>query len=310
MNKYAHLGGAMALVALMSLASAPAHAGNGKDALKLMPADTALVLSVNSRSLGKSKMAKDAFATLSQSGDVSSMQTKLLKDAGVDITKDIDTAVIGIAGNVEKSERVVMVIEGRFDQVKLVKFFKSEGKSFAKKQHGAMTYYVVDDDNEFAFLGNYFVATPKGGITDVLDRHLGQGKSAQKNRALMRLIKNSHTKKQIWMAMVMTPSMRKEIAAEAGGHSINTAIVGINMGKNLDMSMRLGASDGKAASAMAAALRAKVAEMAKEPSMSLVGLTDTFKNMTVKSTGKNVDASLSVSGNSVQQILGILQGML
>ena len=61
---------------------------------------------------------------------------------------------------------------------------------------------------------------------------------------------------------------------------------------------------------MAAAFRAAVAEMAKEPSMSLIGMSDTLKNMTIKSSGSNVDCTLSVSASSVQQILGMLQSLL
>lgn len=310
MSKYPHLGGALALLALLSLASAHAHAGSGKDALKLMPRDTTMVLSINTKSLSKSKLAKKTFATLAQGGDVSIAKTKLLEDAGVDLDKDVDTVVIGIAGDLEKSERIVLVVEGRFDEAKMTKFFKAESKKFARQKHNSDTYYIVDDDNEFAFIGNYFVATPKGGITGVLDRHQGKGKSARQNRSLMRLLKNGQTKKQLWMGLVLTASMRKEIAAEASGHTMNTAIIGMNMNKNLDLSMRMGVSDAKAASAMATALRAQVAELAKEPSMSLVGLADTFKTMTIKSTGSNVDASATVSAASVQQILGIAQSML
>ena len=310
MNKSLSLGGALALVVHLSLASAPAHAGDGKDTLKLMPRDTALVLSIDAGGLRKSKLAKQTFSTLTQGSDVADAKGKLIKGAGVDIDKDIDTVVVSIAGDLEKSERIVLFVEGRFDEAKLVKFFKAESKSFARKKHDGITYYAIDDDNEFAFLGKYFVATPKGGITDVLDRHQGKGSSASQNGELKKLLKTGHSKKQVFLAMVLTASMRKEIAAETGGHSMDTAIVGMDMAKNLDVSMRLGASDATAASALATKLRATVAEMAKEPSMSLVGLADTFKNMTIQSSGNDVDCSLSVSASSVQQMLGIIQSLL
>lgn len=309
MNKYVNLGGAIALGAFFLLASGTAHAGNGKDALKLMPRDTTVVLSLDTRDLTRSKLAKDSFAALSQGSDVSDMRSKM-QAAGIDFEKDIDTVVVSVAGDPDKADRILLFMEGRFDQKQMLKSLKAEGKTFANAKHNGAEYFIIDGDSEVAFVGKYFVAAPKGGITGVLDRARGTGKTAAQNRSLKRLARSSHSKKDIWMAMVLTASMRKEIASEAGGHSINTVVIGMDMKNDLDVAMRLGTSDGKAASALAAAFRAAVAEMAKEPSLSIVGLGTAFKNMTIKSTGTNVDVSISVSANSVQQMLSIVQNVL
>ena len=308
MNTHKYLAGAAVLLGALSLSSAPAYAGNGLDLLTLMPQDTAMVMSADARALSGSKLAKDIFNTLGKGGKLSEFDAKMAA-AGVDPARDIATVAIGMAGDFETSDNMVVVLEGRFNSAKIVASVKKESTNFAKKSHQGTTYYQTDD-SEMTFVGGRLVATPKGKITAVIDRSKGKAKSARDNKGLMALAKSSYSKRNLWAVIVLTAEMRKDIANETGGHAIETVVMGIDLQTDLSIHASMGASDKTGANALATVIKAARDEAAKDPSMSMMGLDAPLRTMTVAVNGKNVDIVLTVPAAPLQTILGMVGGML
>lgn len=308
MKKLSSLVGAFIFFSLLASSSSPADAEPGKDALALLPEDTALVLSVDIKSMSRSQLAKDIFAFATRSGDIVETQKRLQEEAKLDLSKDVDSVVIGVAGDIEQAERLVILARGRFDKAKVAGFLKKDAGSSTQKQHRGVTYHALSDGTEFAFIGAYFVATPKGGLSKIIDIHRGKAASAKKNGQLTALTGKGHTKSNMWMAVVLSDAMRQEIAREAGGHSMNAVVAGIDVATDMEVSALMLASDAKAAQALAAMLTSAGQEMAKESSMQMFGLGDAFNKMKVASKDTAVTVELTIPGASLQQLLPVLQG--
>lgn len=301
-NKHRHLAAIVTLVGLISIPLMPAHAGDGLNAFGLLTRDTALVVAADVSRLSKSQAAVSIFSALAQDSEFAEMKAKLSKGADVDLSRDVDTLVLAMAGDIEKKERIVMIAEGRFNAAKVTAFLKKDAKSFAAKKHAKTPYYLIDDDNELAFLGTFMVMTPKGGMSRVIDTHQGNVESLRKNAVFMSLVKRPQHKKSLWFALNLPANMRKEIASDTGGHSVDSAILGIDMANDVALSMNLVTSNKKAASAIATVFRDASAEMAKDPSLATIGLADSFKGMSVREHDTAIDVSISIPAASVQQL--------
>jgi hypothetical protein len=301
------LAGVLAFCGIIAMNNTPAEADSRADALELLPDDTAFVLSVDVKSMSKSTVAKELFAFVTKSGDIAQTQKRLLEEAKLDLTKDVDSLVIGLAGDIQKAEHIVFLARGRFDKSKVTSFLKKDATSFTQKQHRGINYYALSDDTEFAFMGSYFVATPKGGMMKVIDLHRGKAKSAGKNSRLAALVGKGYTKSNVWLAVVLTDAMRQEIASETGGHSMDAVVAGIDIATDVNITTLLLASDAKGAEALATMFTSAAKEMAREPSLQMFGLSDTFNKMKVAWKDTEVTVEMTIPGASLLQLLPVLQ---
>ncbi len=308
-KQHRHLVAAIAATGLLALVSVSVHADDGTDAFRFLPKDTALVLSADVPRLGKSSAAGALFNAVANDSDFAEVNTKLTS-AGVNLARDIDSVVLAMAGDIENKERIVLVIKGRLDATKVLAFLKKDAQKSAVKKHLSTSYYLLDDDNEVAFIDGYLVSTPKGGMTRVIDVYKGKATSVRKNPRFIKLARRNQHKSALWIALDLPRDLRKQIAGEADGHSINSVIVGVDMTKEVNLSMSMVTSSQKTARALALKLRDASTNMAKDPALVMVGLSESFKRMTVKESGVAIDVTISISSATVQQVLTVLKSSL
>jgi hypothetical protein len=293
--------GALALVSAVSLPGAPALADDGKAALRLMPEDTAMVLTANIDRIKKSPLAQKLLKTAIQRGDVGKALDELRAKAGLDIERDIRTLSMGMPGDFEKSERFWMIVEGRFDKAKITAVARKEA-SFKRLKHQGVDYAQVDKDTEMAFLGRYLVVTTKGAMPAIIDAHRGKTRTAAQNAALMALIKKGDTSRDMWGAFVIPSEMRKDIAKETQGHSIDAVMATLDIRTGVAMKLHMDTSSSTAASAIATMMRAGRDQIAKQPEMEAMGLGSALKSMKVETKDARLGLSLDISAADLEKL--------
>lgn len=294
--------GALALVATLSLPCAPALAGNGKAALRLMPEDTALVLTGNLDRIKKSPLAQKIFKAAMQRGDAGKTLDELRAKAGLDIERDIRTVSMGMPGDFEKSERFWMIAEGRFDKARITAVASKEATSFKRMKHRGVGYAQVDGDTEIAFLGRYLVVTTKGVMPAIIDAHRRKARTAAHNAGLMALIKQGDTSKDMWAAFVIPTELRQQIAKETQGHSIDAVMASVDIRTGVAVKLHMDTSSSTAASAIATMVRAGRDQIAKQPEMAAVGLGSAIKSMSIDASDARLAMSLDISAADLEKL--------
>jgi hypothetical protein len=299
---------ALALVTAASLPGAPALADDGKAALRLMPEDTAMVLTANVDRIKKSPLAQKMLKTAMQRGDVGKTLGELRAKAGVDIERDVRTLSMGMPGDFEKSERFWMIAEGRFDKTKIIAAAKKEG-SFKRMKHQGVDYARVDKDTEIAFLGRYLVVTTKGVMPAIIEAHRGKARTAAQNPALMALIKKGDTSRDMWGAFVIPSELRKQIAKETQGHSIDAVMATLDIRTGVAVKLHMDTSSSTAASAIATMIRAGRDQIAKQPELGAMGLGSALKSMQVETRDARLDLNLDISAADLEKLGRLLPAL-
>lgn len=246
---------AIALLSLVSLASAPAHAGDGQRALKLLPRNTSLVAAWNVARSRLSPVGGQFIDLLADGHIISGTVQRLRKRMGLDWNRDVDTVVLSLGAEASPGAQLVMLIEGRLDQQKLVAAAQKE-PGFRGLIHRGVDYYQTSKA-EIAFLDGYWITTRRGAMTRIIDASRGQSASVRNNKTLMQLLQSVNVGTDLWCVANLPKRMRQDIARETGSWSIHTMSASVDLKKRVRARMRLGLSDQAAVIEVGAWLRAK-----------------------------------------------------
>ena len=288
------------LVVLLGLLRAEAHAGNGMSLLGTLPEGTSLVATWNmarSRLGPAGTMLIDA---VSQNPRLDAVLQKLPTRAGIDWQRDVDTVVLGLVGDFAKSGRFVLMIEGQAAHDKLAAAVR-KGKGFAARQHQGITYYQRGQ-LELAVMGGHWVIARKGVMTRVIAVFQGKAPSVERNRALMRMLRSGDLTQDLWSAFVVPKRVREEIAAEAGGATVEQGMVSVDFEdfhKQVRARVRLGMSSRAAVVALGSVLRVKGSQ---DETIAAMGLTQAVRTMTVSRKDNNLDLTLKPVRTDVKKL--------
>lgn len=288
------------LVALM-FAAQPAHAGDGRSALRLLPRDTAIVLTVNASKARTSVLGRQLLAKLIERVEVAGV---LQRDAGLDMNRDIDTVVFAMAGDFERTQRFVLAVEGRFDREKLLALVQRESASFAKKEHAGTTYALVDGDVEMGFVGNYLVLAHAGEMTKVLDAHGGKQAGGDQG-VLGALVRSGDTQGSLWLAVLVPESMKSTIAKQTEGHSIHTAFASAVLTTGITLKVRMKTSSANAATAIALLLRGTAKDAASDPMYQKLGLDTAIGGMAVSTAEAHINVAVELSALQLAKLYSL-----
>ncbi|MCG8420427.1 MAG: hypothetical protein MJE77_21040 [Proteobacteria bacterium] len=284
-------------------ASTGGPAGGGTDALRLLPANTALVITWNVRRTGRSAAGRAIVAALLRSGEIAEKAAKLRTRAGLSIERDIDTAIVAMADDFAQSRDIAVVLGGRFAESAVITAARQASSSFASARHRGAVYYVLDGDTALAFLDGYLVITPKDTMVEIIDVYRGTSRSAVSTSALTTLLPRGPTGSDLWAVFVIPAKLRADIARDTGGHSVEAVMAKVDMQSGLSLRIRLHLSSRQAASAVAVLLRKSAADAAGTPELAALGLARPLSSASVQQTGSRLDVQLDVPRGTVDKIV-------
>ncbi len=299
----AHVVGAAVLVAGLVLAQ-PAQAGNGRSALARLPADTAMVLTINVDRAKGSGMFKDVLAMAKKNADTAKGLDLLKAQAQFDVAKDLKTVVIGFDKDFQTNEHAVLVVEGNFDAKKIMAFAKTTAK-VASAKHRGVSYYKVDNDAEVMFGKGYMIMTKGGHMDRVIDTQKSR-KSITSNKAFMRHYKGADTGKDFWFVGLVPASAKNQMM----GMNLDAIVASVNIAKGLVAKIRLAAADAATAQSMATMMQAGLAQGSSDATIKSLGLGDAIKKVTIKANAANVNVGVNLNDAELAKIKGLLKSFM
>ncbi|MEM9491646.1 MAG: hypothetical protein AAGC55_21045 [Myxococcota bacterium] len=295
------------LIAVIAL-GAPAQAGDGVAVLGYLPENTALVVTMNLDRARQTARGKRFITAMLGSDRAAQTIDNLRKQSGIAIERDLSTLVLAMAEDFEQSEDIYVAMQGRIDREDITAKAMSQARSFHAKKHRGVAYLTIDDETALAFIGRDLVATPVKTVTRVIDTYRGRVRSATRNARLMAMVQDARTRSDIWAAFVVPDKLRREIAQEAGGHSVHSVMARLDLKSGFAVQIRMEASSAAAASAIATLLRLTASDIAKRPRVVKYGLTTAVQTMKVRQSKRSIVAELTVPARDLATLEQALAG--
>jgi hypothetical protein len=304
------LAGGIALALALLLATPTASAGNGKNALANLPKDTAMVFAMNVDRVKKSPLFQDVVKLAKNNPDFAKGIDLLKAEASFDMTRDVKTVVLGAAADFEQSKKGVLLMEGKFNAKKFVSFAKKNAKSINIGKHRKVAYYTLDGEAEVAFLGKYIAVSPKGNMPNVIDVYKGKAASIKKNKLFMAKFADTNVSKDFWTVILLPDEVKKQMAPQLGGNSIDAMMAAIDVQKGLATDIRLAAATAAGATAIVTMIKMGLGMAANAPELKAMGLANVVSNIKVKQTKANVDLSIKLTPTELTKIKTMVQALL
>lgn len=297
---------------LLSLFMAgPVLAQDGKAALKHIPKETMLVVSINLKRLKGSKLYKDALGMVMADPSAKADFDKLKDATGFDIEKDLDGLVIAAAADFEESEQFLLIAKGQFDEKKFIEFAKAEGAEIKTAEHGGVTYYDVDDEAGMAFTDGYLVIGPKPALKAAIDTKGGKMDSVEKSAGLAAMFGAVDTSKDLWFAMELPESLRKEFGRELPmGSDVEKVWGALDLNAGLKLDITIGTAKEDTAAQLVQLATEGLKEAAADPNVAQLGLDKAISQTKVKQDGKNLTVNIKLSEEELDKIKGMLGAMM
>jgi len=205
---------ALALGAV-AFAAAPARAA---EVDVLTPPDAQLIMSFNLRQLVDSPLAKKKgyVQKLKDLLDAEPQSKEVLKAIGLDPFKDIESMTIAMPipeNPGAQPEKALIIVRGNFDQDKIEAAIMKEPKVKTSKEGTRTVFEMKGDKDKETIFGtfvnkNAIVAAPTKAY--LLNAIKG---GAKPNAALAKSIGGATGKESMWMGVILTEDMKKQVAA-------------------------------------------------------------------------------------------------
>jgi hypothetical protein len=294
-----------AVAALLVLgAASPVLAGDGKSALQLLPYDTSAIASVNVDRVKTTVVYADALKMVMGSTDIAAGVELMKKQAGFDIDKDVKTFVIGMPDGFDKSDDLIVIVEGTFDQAKLTEMALKAGKT--EVEHKGVKY-LTDSENEMLVLPDKLVIADPGLLTKVIDVHLAKARSVLANPAVMQLVSSGDTSLDAWMAMVVPTTIRGELAKQLGGTAIDGVMASVDVQNGLAARMLLTTPSKADATALSTTISGAVTQLKTDRTFQQLGLAGALNSVAVTQAKSTLELSFVLTATEftiLRQLLG------
>jgi hypothetical protein len=233
---------------------------------KYLPPDTQMVMSFNLRNLMGSQAFQKHFKEQMEKTLRENAQAKKVFEAiNMDPMRDLHTLTMAFsnvkveAGNRRPEMEIFVVAKGKFDVQKIetaMQLFAADGKEkIAVTQMGNRKVFEIKGDDRTMY--GAFVGTDTAVFTDAKDRlqsalERGEGRSGggAMNKEFAKVLDRVDTRKSMWMAMVVPPSI-KELAQNIPQgdvlDKVNGMVMGVNVTDGLTMDMNVYTTDKDAA---------------------------------------------------------------
>lgn len=216
---------AFGLFALAVATAAPAPTpsrSNHAELDRLTPRDAEMVVQINVRQMLQSALVKkhalDPLKLLLQRNDE---VRQLLRAAGLDPLKDIDTIGLSTSGNPMMGGKLVVVMRGDFAPDKarmaLEEYMKKHPGHLKSVKNGDLAMWEILDDNKSfyaAFAGDKtLVLTASKEDTAALVRRAGQTPPPP-SAAMLSALKHLKGNESLWLAMLATEEVKQLLKAD------------------------------------------------------------------------------------------------
>jgi hypothetical protein len=294
---------ALCLAGAALCAAGPAFAGDGKNLIKMIPAESQIVMVFD--------VADARDSTLLQKGYTNLLAAKpdakaKLAEIGLDPIKDIDTVLFAgtpKGGEFDDMTEMVIIVEGRIPAAKLA--LMPDAK--ATKYLGTTIY--TKGDGDVAVLGDKLFFTRAGKMKAALDLASNKGKGKGRNAAdspkgkkLRDALGKTDTAADLWLTVLIPESAKADMKKQ--GMSADVVSVGVNFTADIAAGLKI-VTDSEATAQKAVGLiqgqLAQVSQMA-----GTIGLAKAAKSLLVAQDKATVNLNFTLSEAELQSIMNLV----
>jgi len=305
---------AASFLSLAALPSATARPRTAKPAasvrqvvsLPMVPADTALVLSIDVAASKRGPLFPRVLRLLELSEELARGLELLRVGADIDVRQNVTRVTVAIAEDFPTSQRLVYLLDGRFDASKLAAFAKRDPKAAAALVHKGTRYYRLGGKAEVALLGARLVVMARGQAPVMIDRHLAGGRAARAPKALQQATAAVNRKATLWAAFVLPAALRAKVKKELSGHAVISIGLSLTATTSVHLASRFQTQTKVAAAAVAAMIRSAVPRMAKRPEAKKLGLSGALTGAKVTHDRSAVEVSMKLGPAALMGLRALL----
>jgi len=294
----------------MAWLAGPAEAGNGKNALALLPENTALVMTFDVERIRASATGKRLLDAILAADEMKQAVTGLREMARFDLMRDLETIVVGMADDFERSEHIAVIAEGRFNEVAIVDMARKTAKSFAERKHRGISYYLINGDTALGFFGGFAVMATEEAMPGVIDVHRRKARSASSSKALSVLVEATDVGSDMWFVFAIPQLLRRDIARETGGHSVDSAVATVDLSSGIRSRVRMNLSSKAAAKSVEKLARQRLKQISRDRDVAALGLAGPLRRAKLKRYGFLLELDVSVSVKELREVERALGALL
>jgi hypothetical protein len=302
----------MAALAI-ALISLPAFAGNGQNLLQYVPADAAIVVSIDVEQLRSSSIYALAWGMITADSEVQEVLGEMESQAGFDPNADISGFLIALSGNDE--EKFSLLLEGRFETERITTFLATlDATDMATIDYSGFTVYHDPSDTGgnktyFTFISDTIVAFgTQEELSAVLDT-IGGAANVTTNASVNALITAVDMSGSFWFAGALSPTMMADMAGTPMAGMITMRGAGTLAG-GLDIGYVLGTVGADEAAGLSEFLNQGLVEARTAPEIGAMGLGTVLESVAIAHTGTDVSITVAIPEATLNQLMGFLTAIM
>lgn len=292
-------------------------AGAAASALDILPEDTAILGGVNVQKIMGSKLWAEYSPQFMNDGDAKEAMQKAKDYCGMDLTKDIDSVVMGASADLAE-DKMVILVKGKFDEAKLTKCFttvaeKEEQKKLTAKTEGKITEYSVEGEEKKVYIGwagsDTVVIVPAAmeGNKAALEAVMNAKTHAKDNKELSALMANSNTGDTLWVAMLMQGKLKDQIGGGMAAMGPQPTAMWINLAYQKELGLEVGS---RFANEKDAKDVVEKAGKEIEPAKADPQVGEYLKSLKMSQKGNDAVFALNLSEKQVDELVAKVKDML
>lgn len=270
------------VVLLLCVGAAPAWAGNGEALLKFVPANTRLVVNVNTAAM----RATRSYAIALNAFKGTPKYNATIKKLGFPDLNAFDTVMLTNVDQNENDPQLFVALEGRFDRKKMEGEFEKQ-KEIKKEVIEGVTCWVVGDREAATFANDttLLIGAKATLVASVKGAAGATGAPGARISALAGSISRVARDQEIWFAAAVSTRLQarrpevKNYKSIRGTFDIGTGVT-LNAVATLDTA--------GSASTKAAELTKQFSDGAASKEMAAMGLNTIFQGMSATASGSDV----------------------
>lgn len=299
---------ALAVVAATLCSAGPAMAGDGTNLMKLIPAETQMVMVFDIADARDSALLQKGWSSLMAAKPEA--QAKLA-EIGLDPLKDLDTVLFAGSpkgDDFDDMSSMVIIVEGRIPKDKLAAV---PGVKAAK--YGGTTIWSKDD-TDVALVGDKLFFTKAGKMKAAIDLAQGKGKGKGANAAVSKkavklraAVAAADTAADVWLTLLLPESAKEQMKSQ--GMIADVVAFGANFNADIGIGLRI-VTDADATAGKMVAMIQQAMGMAVQQAQQ-VGLGKVAKSLTVGQDKALVKIGLTLTEadlNTIMNLVGMAAG--
>ena len=298
---------AAALLLFIPLLSLSAAAADVQGAMSYVPNDSFAVLSLDVDAIKTTQVVTQLTnMVFSNEPEAKKKIDQLKKEAGLDIFRDIHAVVLGFGSKfVQDDDQFVLVAEATVDEARLVSFITKEGGKIQSANGPSGKYYELGRkrDGRMAFRGKFVILCGDKVFDDVM-------KKTGPKPSLTTLWKKNASR-NVALAAEVIPELRKDLERKDKSFGqLQTISAGLNVTDGVDLMGLARFATSKPAQTLAQMVNQELGGVKNDKEVQKMGLAKILNGIRIASAGRDLTASVKVTGADLNRLLGLLAKMM